>query len=192
MELSAVHIMREPVLTMIARAIETGRRECLGELFGKVPAGIRKDFLVSHASALRMFRWHRKRRLTQDRAAADRLFALMQERPRAYPRIGFFHSHPQWSAKIPDTTLSELSAEDVAAMIELGTAIEIIVAVGAGVARESAWAVREDGSISGPVLGRRVSLHAYRLIAGDSGKIPQQIPIIAPSALRILNSVGSV
>jgi proteasome lid subunit RPN8/RPN11 len=187
MDAPLVHIFRNPILDMVYASVEAGsKRECLGDIFGRIPGGIRRDFVVDNVCNIALFKYAKGDRLEQNKLAAGRLGDLRRTLPRAFPLIGYFHSHPQRNKTLATDELPEMSDTDIANLDKFGY-LGIIVAIEHS-KRQFLWEARKDGSIGGTLLGKEIVFYAYRLLKEGDKKVPQMLRIVAPSALAILNA----
>ena len=186
MEIPLVYMAQKAVMNMIYCAMETDRRECMGDLFGRIPGGTRKDFLVDNAISLALLDRRMNRGLEQNKPAAGRLGDLRRVLPRAFPLIGYFHSHSQFRKTHKTGELSDMAGTDISTLDAFGY-LGIIIAINRS-AKDFPWEVAPDGTIGASLLGRNISIHAYRLLKEGEGKVPQKLRIVAGSALAVLNA----
>ncbi len=177
-----VHLSKESFFSIVLAAIEAGKYECCGILYGRKRGERRID--VDFACALQMPVTRTSGCFYESPPADARISALQECAPRAYRYLGNFHSHPKWFKYEAHTP--KLSRSDAKNILENKARIEILVDIGQ--ARGGCpWQMRQSGSIAGRVANWRLVMYAYRVFPYHDVFISEQLPLrVSRSALAML------
>lgn len=194
MSLLTVHIDREPLLQMLAAAVEVYPRECFGFMFGRRATQRTARFTVASTFNCAALSRRTSAETAQSIPAADRLFALTDSVPRLYPYLGFFHSHtgktPRWQRfGFSNTDARNMADEDF---------FGVVVTVRPRSPRYLRWCLRSARTrLRGSLGAFDFHVTAHALVRGADGAYEkdekgnlrsQRLLIrIAPVTLRALN-----
>ncbi len=159
-----VYLRSECFLNIIFGAIDTGKKECLGVLFGREDKRSGSKLVIENVCEIQSVCKRTNCASHHSRASADRINKLIECAPEAFPFLGYFHSHPQWSSK--ERHYPGLSEGDFDALKRSNAKLEIIVDIGRA-SGSCPWMVRQNGAIVGRLANWRFALHAYN-ITGDT------------------------
>ena len=159
-----VYLRAECFFSIIFGAFDTGKKECLGILFGREDNRSGNKLIVENVCEIQSITKRTSGKAWHSKASADRIDKLLECAPAAFPFIGYFHSHTQWSSRESHYPL--LSEGDFEDLKTSGAKLEIIVDIGKA-SGSCPWTLRQNGAIVGRLANWRVALHAYN-IEGDT------------------------
>ncbi|MDO8504585.1 MAG: Mov34/MPN/PAD-1 family protein [Candidatus Liptonbacteria bacterium] len=183
-----VYVEKEPFFNMVLAAIETGKRECLGIVFGRKPGRNRNYFHVTNATAIQCVRRRSNKEVEQTDLSSKNIAPLLASgSPMRF--LGDFHSHPDWGGHKAPFGMSE---GDVKNMADAGNYLEFIILISSVDKERGPWEALSDGSVRGFLTKRSIGLSVYMLQDVDGKKKPIKLRINAPSAIRALNRMKTL
>lgn len=184
MDPPSVYIEREPFLNMILASIETFDRECLGEIYGKPLSRASNCFHISNAIAIQLAKKRKNSEIEQSKASKKRMGDIHGQYPNLYPKIGDFHSHPEWRGR---HRLAEMSPTDIEDMKRNKEDLKVCIVIKISHINKERiiWESASDGGIRGSLGEYKFHVNAFRLDQNDEQEI---LEIQAPAAMRSLNS----
>ena len=181
---------------MLLAAVETFPNECMGTLFGSLPA-CKKYHLITGAVPIQLAEQRTNDTFRQSTHSTEQLDSLISKAPELYPTLGSFHSHPEGEEKIKTllelAAMSEASKTDRKNMRRTEEKIMIIVTLSSGKKLVDEWQsdyANNEGWIMGRLGDYNFYITAHMLLKKKGkkkkGKI-KNVRIIAPEAIEALN-----
>ena len=169
-----VYLSSQSFLSILFAAVDTGKRECLGIMFGREDNRSGSKLIIQHVCAIQSVSRRTPCSTEQSQASHLRIQKMIACAPRAFNFIGYFHSHPQWSAKEKHYPMP--SKSDLQSCLDVESKVEIIVDIGR-TKDGYPWLVREGGAVVGRVANWRFVLHAYRAYRDGDRIVSEQLKL---------------
>ena len=187
MVLPAVYVECEPFFNMLAAAVETFKRECLGLVFGLPPTSVKNFFWVTNILPLQCTRVRKNKEVEQSKRSSQALGKFFKEAGSMYSRLGHFHSHPEWGEFKGGPNLSQA---DITNMASEKSVLDFLIVISSRRKGFAPWKTQENGSVAGSLGHFNFLINAYTLERDAEGQpVSKQLYIIARSALRTLNKI---
>lgn len=179
----SVHIRREAFLTLLISAVETFKRECVGELFGYAPNKSKNYFLITNSIPTQCAN-RSYSEITPQTRSSKRVVNLISDYPYLFRKIGEYHSHPEWgNIRYGE----EMSSTDIKKMVDGEYSLEIIIEISSRKKGAAPWTTEDDGSVKGSLKGYNFHVNVYTLDKKEEKPTPIKLKIVAPAALKALN-----
>lgn len=182
-----VHVRREAFLNILLSSAEIFKRECLGIVFGYSPTRLRNHYLVTNVIDIKGVRVRLNKEVWQSKKSDKVLGEIFKDAQSVFRPLGSFHSHPEWGST---RGVAEMNEEDIQNMSSEKEKLSFIIAISSRKKGSAPWEVQPDGTIKGSLAKFNFHIAVFSLIDDEKGnKIPLKLKIVAPKALKALNSV---